>query len=99
MSRLSLQSAAISCLAIWAAIWLLFLLVRFSPLDIRVVAGVGGIVLSALAVALLAPVVAMGLAAIALSRQPRVPLNWLSLGCAVAAFLGQAAAFLSLRWL
>jgi hypothetical protein len=99
MTRVSLRAASISCLAIWVAIWLLFLLIRFSTLDIRVIPGIGGIMLSALAVALLAPIVALALAAAALIRQPRVPLNWLSFGGAVAAFFGQAAAFLSTRWL
>jgi len=30
--------------------------------------------------------------------QPRVPLNWVVLGCAIAAFFGQALLFFIFRW-
>jgi hypothetical protein len=40
------------------------------------------IMLIALAVALVAPIVATGLAGAALVREPRVPLNLLTFGCA-----------------
>ena len=99
MVKPSLRTASISCLAIWAAIWLLFLLVRLSPLDIRSIPGIGIVMLVALAVALLAPVVATGLAGAAFVRQPRLPLNWLTLGCAIAALFGQGLLFLISRWL
>lgn len=99
MAKVSLRTASISCLAIWLAIWLLFLLMRFSPLDIRNIPGIGMIMLVALAVALVAPIVATGFAGVALARQPRVPLNWLTLGCAIAALLGQGLLFLITRWL
>jgi hypothetical protein len=94
-----LQAASLSCLAIWAAIWLLFLVLRLSALDIRNVPGIGSIMLVALAVVLLAPIVATGLAAAALARQPRVPKNWLIFGFATAALFGQVSLFLSSRWL
>jgi hypothetical protein len=42
---------------------------------------------------------ATGLAAAALFRQPRTPLNLLIFGCAVAALLGQVFLFLITRWL
>jgi hypothetical protein len=96
---MSLRAAAIYCLAIWVGIWLLFLSIRFSTLDIRTIPGIGPVMLVALAAALLAPIVAIGLAAAALVRQPRAALNWLTLGCAVAALLGQAALFTITRWL
>jgi len=99
MARSSLRAASISCLAIWIAIWLLFLSLRFSSFDIRIIPGIGGVMLCALVVALLAPVVAIGLATTAVIRQPREPLNWLTFGCAVAAFVGQAGLFLITRWL
>jgi hypothetical protein len=95
----SLRTAAIYCLAIWAAIWLLFLSIRLSSLDIRVIPGIGPIMLTALVVALVAPIVATGIAGTALVRQPRAPLNWLVLGCAIAALLGQAILFTVTRWL
>jgi len=96
---MSLRTASISCLAIWVAIWLLFLLLRLSPLDIRNIPGVGMLMLVALAVALVAPIVATGLAGAALVREPRVPLNLLTFGCAVAALLGQVFLFLISSWL
>lgn len=99
MVKASLRTAAISCLAIWGAVWLLFLLMRFSPLDIRSIPGIGMVMLVALGVALLAPIVATALAGAALVRQPRVPLNWLTLGCAIAALLGQGLLFLITTWL
>jgi hypothetical protein len=99
MAKSSLRTASISCLAIWVAIWILFLAIRFSPLDIRDIPGAGIVMLIALAVALVAPIVAMGLAGAALVRQPRAPLNLLTFGCAIAALLGQGLLFLISRWL
>jgi hypothetical protein len=99
MVKASLRTASIVCLAIWAAVWLLFLLMRLSPLDIRRIPGIGMITLVALGVALLAPIVATGLAGAAFVRKPRVPLNWLTLGCAIAALFGQGLLFLISRWL
>jgi hypothetical protein len=99
MTKTSLRTAALCCLTIWAALWLLFLLMRFSPLDIRNIPGIGPIMLVALGVVLLAPIVAAGLAAAAAVRQPRVPLNWLTLGCAIAVLLGQALLFFITRWM
>jgi hypothetical protein len=99
MATVSLRTASIFCLAVWLAIWLLFLLMRLSPLDIRNIPGIGKILLIALVVVLVAPLVATGLAGAALVRQPRAPLNLLTFGCAVAAFLGQVFLFLISRWL
>jgi hypothetical protein len=99
MAKVSLRTASISCLAIWLAIWLLFLLMSLSPLDIRNIPGIGMIMFVALMVALVAPIVATGLAGAALVRQPRAPLNLLTFGCAVAALLGQTFLFLVSRWL
>ena len=99
MAETSLRTAAIYCLAIWAAIWLLFLLMRLSPIDIRIIPGIGPVMLIALVVALVAPIVAMGIAGATLVRQPRALLNWLTFGCAIAAFLGQAILFTITRWL
>ena len=99
MAKTSLRTAAIYCLVIWAAIWLLFLLMRLSPLDFRIIPGIGPTMLTALVVALMAPIVAMGTAGAALVRQPRVPLNWLIFGCAIAAIVGQVILFTITRWL
>jgi ABC-type bacteriocin/lantibiotic exporter with double-glycine peptidase domain len=99
MVKASLRTASIFCLAIWAAVWLLFLLMRLSPLDIRSIPSIGMITLVALGVALLAPIVATGLAGAALVRQPRAPLNWLTVGCAIAALFGQVLLFLISKWL
>lgn len=97
--RMSLRTASLTCVAIWAAIWLLFLALRFSSLDVRYIPGAGSFLLSALVISVLAPFVAAGLAAAALLRAPRVPLNWLTLGAAVAALCCQSLLFLSTRWM
>jgi hypothetical protein len=99
MAKVSLRTASIYCLAIWMAIWLLFLLMRLSPLDIRNIPGIGMVMLIALAIALVAPIVATGLAGAALVREPRAPLNLLTFGCAIAALLGQGFLFLISSWL
>jgi hypothetical protein len=99
MVKSSLRVASISCLAIWAAVWLLFLMIRLSRFDIRNIPGIGPVMLVALGVALLAPIVATCLAGAALVRQPRVPWNWITLGCAIAAFFGQGFLFLVTRWM
>ena len=96
---MTLRSASISCLAIWLAIWLVFLLMSLSPLDIRNIPGIGMVMLVALAVALVAPLLATGLSGAALVRQPRAPLNLLIFGCSVAALLGQVLLFLVSSWL
>lgn len=99
MAKTWLRTASICCLVIWLAIWLSFLSLRLSTLDIRVIPGIGPIMLGALAVALLAPIAATGFAGAALVRQPGVPLNWLIFGCAIAALLGQVLLFTISRWL
>jgi hypothetical protein len=99
MAKASLRTASVSCLAIWVAIWLLFLLMRLSPLDIRNIPGIGTVLLIALAVALVCPLLATGLAGAALVREPRAPLNLLTFGCAIAILLGQVFLFLISRWL
>jgi hypothetical protein len=99
MTKTSLRTAALCCLTIWAAVWLVFLLMRFSPLDIRNIPGIGTIMLAALGVALSAPIVAAALAGAALFRPPRVLLDWLTLGCAIAVLLGQALLFFITRWM
>ena len=48
-----LRVAAICCLAAWAAIWLLFLSMRFSSFDIRVIPGIGPLILGCGVAALL----------------------------------------------
>jgi hypothetical protein len=99
MTKPSLRNASIFSLAVWLGIWLLFLLMRLSPFDYRYIPGIGAVLLIALAIALLAPVVATGFAAAALVRQPRVQLNWLTLGCAIAALIGQTILFGISRWM
>jgi hypothetical protein len=99
MAKSSLRIASIYCLAIWVAIWLLFLLIRVSPGDIRKIPGIGLTMPILLIIALLAPIVAAGLAGAALVRQPRAPLNLVVFGCAIAALLGQMLLFLIASWL
>lgn len=99
LAKDSLRTAAIYCLAIWVGVWLLFLLIRFSRLDIRVVPGAGPFMLSALAASFLAPVVASALAVASSIRRPRVLASWLLLGCVLVALFVQALVFLNSRWL
>jgi hypothetical protein len=99
MAKVSLRSASIYCLVVWVAIWLLFLLMRFSVLNITGIPGVGMVLLGALVVALLAPIMAMGLAVVGLVRQPKVSLNWIVFGCATAALFGQVLLFLITKWM
>jgi hypothetical protein len=99
MAKASLRTAAVYCLILWGAIWLMFLAMRFSPFDIRRVPGIGIVMVIALAVAVLGPIVAAGLAGAALVRQPRAPLNLLTFGFAMAALLSQVFLFLVSRWL
>ena len=99
MANMSLRKAAMLCLGIWLAIWVVFMLLRFSPLDIRIIPGIGILLLVSLAVALLAPIVATMLAAAALLRQPRDPKNLLTFGCAFAALVGQMFLFAMTKWL
>lgn len=72
---------------------------RLSPVDFRSIPGIGVVMLTALAIALVAPIGASALAGAALIRQPRVPLNWITLGCAIAAVVGQGLLFLISKWL
>jgi len=59
----------------------------------------GIILLAALGVALLAPIMAMALAGAAIVRQPRLLLNWRTLGIALAALFGQGLLFVVTKWL
>jgi hypothetical protein len=99
MVKPSFRTAAILCLAIWAAVWLMFLLMRFSSFDIRSIPGIGPFMLASLAASVLAPIVATGFAGVASVRQPRVLSNWVTLACATAALVGQGLLFLMTRWL
>ena len=99
MGRSRFRDASLFTLAIWAAIWLVFLSIRFSTFDVRVIPEAGPLLLGALATVFLAPIVAMILAGVALLRQPRVPWNWLTLAGAIGAFFGQGLLFLVTKWM
>ena len=99
MTKAPLRNASIACLLVWAAVWLMFLSLRFTSIDIRDIPGIGMMMLGALAVALLAPVAATALAGVALARQPQSSSNWLTFGCAIAALVGQGLLFLISKWL
>jgi hypothetical protein len=81
VAKISLRTASIYCLVIWVAVWCLFMLIRFSGFDIRVIPGIGPILLMALVVSIIGPVVAIGIAGISVIRRARAALNWLILGC------------------
>jgi hypothetical protein len=77
----------------------MFLIMRFSPFDIRVIPGIGPIMLVALVVAVISPVLALGIAGVALFRRPRAVPGWLILGCAVAACFAVGFIFAATKWL
>jgi hypothetical protein len=97
--RSSLRTAAIVCLGVWGAIWVLFLGLRFLPFDVRTIPGAGRIALALLGTALMAPVVASLLGLAALFRGYRGVLSWFILGCALAAVLAELLVFLMTRWM
>jgi hypothetical protein len=99
VAKVSLKSASIYCLASWAAVWCLFMLIRFSGFDIRVIPGIGPILLVALVVSIIGPLVAICIAVISLIRRPSGALNWLILGCAVAACIAVGFIFSETKWL
>lgn len=99
MTQVPLRKAVFSILGFWIAIWFVFLVIRVSPFDIRVIPGIGPIMLLALTGALLAPVVATGLAVFALCRGPRAPLDWIALGCGAGALVGQTLLFGASGWM
>jgi hypothetical protein len=75
------------------------MLIRFSGFDIRIIPGIGPILLVALVLSVIGPVVAIGIAGISVIRRPRAALNWLILGCAVAACLVVGFIFSTTKWL
>ncbi len=94
-----MRKASLYCLAVWLGIWIVFMVMRFSPFDIRNIPGIGQLLLIALVVAVLAPLVATVLAGVAVFREPRERLNWLTAGCAGAVLVGQYFLFLVTRWM
>jgi hypothetical protein len=99
MAKTILRAASVSCLAIWVVIWLAFLVMRLSPVDIRHIPDIGIIMLTAFAVAMASPILAAALSAAVLVRHPRAPRDLLIFVCAIAALLGQGFLFLITRWL
>jgi len=99
VNKAALRTASIACLAIWGVVWLSFLAIRFSSFDIRVIPGIGIVMLAALGVSMLAPIVSTALAGAAIIRNPRQLLNWLTLACAIAVLFGQGLLFFASRWL
>ena len=77
----------------------MFMLIRFSGFDIRVIPGIGPIMLIALVVAVISPVLALGVAGASLIQRPRAVLGWLILGCAVAACFAVGIIFAATKWL
>jgi hypothetical protein len=55
--------------------------------------------LMSLVVVIVAPIAAMGIAGLALLRQPRALMNWLIFGSAGATLVGQVYLFMNSRWL
>jgi hypothetical protein len=99
MARSSLRSASITCIATWGAIWSLFYLVRHSTFDVSRHPSLGSVALVLLVTVAITPIAATGLAVAAVVRRPAGFLNWLTLGCAIAALSGQVYLFSSSQWL
>jgi len=99
MIRAPWRFASVSCIAIWAAIWLFFFLVRHSTLDVSQYPFLGSVALAMLVTVAIAPIAAIAFAVTAVVQQPATLPNWITLGCAIAALFGQALLFLSSRWL
>ena len=99
MVKASLRNVSIYCLGIWVAVWLVFMLMRFSGFDIRVIPGIGPIMLIALGLAVISPVLALVIASAALIQRPRAVLGWLILGSAVAACFAVGIIFEATKWL
>lgn len=98
-TKWTLRSGAIACLAVWLAIWVFFMLVRFSHFDIRQIPGIGPVMLLLLAAASATPLAGSILALLAVIQRPSVPLNWITLVCGVAALVGQAILFAASKWM
>jgi hypothetical protein len=99
MAKTSLRTGSIVCLALWAGIWALFMLSRFSSFDVRQIPDAGPILLLSLVTVFLAPVAASAMSAVALMQRPRLSRDWFTLGCALAALFGQAGLFVSSAFL
>ena len=99
MAKLTLRTASIWCLAIWAAVWCLFMLIRFSGIDIRVIPGIGPIMLVALVISIIGPAVAIVIVGVSLIRRPRSALSWLILASAVVACFAVVGIYTAMKWL
>jgi hypothetical protein len=96
---MSLRRVAIACIAAWVVVWVTFTAMRLSSFDFRYLPGIGPVLLAYLVISFLAPIVATVLAIAALVREPRLRLNWLVLGFALAALFIQNLVFVVSRWL
>ncbi len=94
-----LRKAAIACIAAWVVIWVAFMLIRFTHLDIRVIPAIGSVLLLLPAAAGILPLAAAVLAVIAAIQQPKEPLSWMTLGGAIAVLCGQAVMFMANKWM
>ena len=94
-----LASASMYFLLLWVAVWAFFMMLRFSSFDVRSLPGAGMLFLTLLAYAVLAPLGAAGLSVASIIRKPAVPLGWVTLALAIAAFAVQGAVFMVSKWL
>ena len=99
VAKASLRTASIYCLVVWAAVWCLFVLIRFTGFDIRVIPGIAPLMLVALVLSVIGPVVAIGLIGVALIQRPRAAVSWMILGGAVAACIAVGFIFAATKWL
>lgn len=99
MARNWLRSAALICIALWVAIWLVFIGVRLSSFDVSQHPSLGRLALILLLTVLMAPLLAIGFGIAAVLQRPAVLSNWITLACAGAALVLQTLLFLVTRWM
>ncbi len=94
-----MRKAAIACVGAWAGIWVVFMLIRFSGLDVRAIPGAGPILLLLFAASGILPLAASVLALVATIQDPKVRSNWIALAAAVAILCIQAFLFTANKWM
>lgn len=98
-TRWSLRKIAAACIAVWIVIWIIFMAIRFSTLDVRLIPGAGGMLLLMLTAAAALPLVATLLSVMATIQKPAAPMNWVTLGCSIGIMVGQVVMFTASKWM
>lgn len=94
-----LRRASLVCLAVWLVIWVLWMVMRFLPVDGRGIPGIGPFLLASLVGIFVAPLLSAGLAVICLIRRDRRPADWVVLAVSLAIIPGEMMVFQATAWL